>query len=334
MGSNVKFQQGVLVSLIIPAHNAQDFVCRALSSAQSQDFDEFEIIVINDGSTDLTGELIRSMSATDNRVVVVDTPNRGVSSARNIGLRYAHGQIIMFLDADDEIEPDYIPSAVQALKVTGADICILPAENCNGDLTLYEANKPLPAERILRDALMGRIALPVWRLALASQLLDRYGISFSEDVPMGEDQEFSLKSLSVAHSVVVTNHSYYHYNINNKMSATKQFDKNQFSYVVAMRRAAEFAKNRLDTNRYSALEPYFDKKIIEALLYACEQCLSSSSVGTVAQWMKPYRSYIGSVHACRSLLTNKETVFASLLFICEYLAALFIHLLTLRGHDS
>lgn len=90
-----------LISIIVPAHNVERYIGECLESLYRQSYKNLEIIVVNDGSTDSTGEMIRQCQKKDNRVVVIDQENRGISSARNTGIAHAKGEYIAFVDADD-----------------------------------------------------------------------------------------------------------------------------------------------------------------------------------------------------------------------------------------
>jgi glycosyltransferase involved in cell wall biosynthesis len=104
-----------LVSIIVPAYNAERFIARTLRSALRQTYVTFEMIVIDDGSTDSTGAVARAFAQSDERVRVISVPNGGVAKARNIGISEAAGELIAFLDADDLWHPTKIAHQVAAL---------------------------------------------------------------------------------------------------------------------------------------------------------------------------------------------------------------------------
>jgi glycosyltransferase involved in cell wall biosynthesis len=108
-----------LVSIVVPCYNAERFVAKTLESAFLQTYAHTEIIVIDDGSTDGTANLIRSYGQ---RIKAEFGPNRGVSAARNRGTALARGEFIQYLDADDLLSPDAIERRVAVLQATGADV--------------------------------------------------------------------------------------------------------------------------------------------------------------------------------------------------------------------
>lgn len=115
-----------LVSIIVPVYNAQKGLSRCLESICSQTYQELEIIVLNDGSTDDSLAICEQFRAKDPRIVVVDKENEGVSCTRNAGLVLAHGDYIQFADSDDALDPDYTQNLVQAALQHSADLVIAP----------------------------------------------------------------------------------------------------------------------------------------------------------------------------------------------------------------
>ena len=115
-----------LVSIIVPVYNAQKGLSRCLESICSQTYQELEIIVLNDGSTDDSLAICEQFRAKDPRLVVVDKENEGVSRTRNAGLALAQGDYIQFADSDDVLDPDYTQKLVQAALQHSADLVIAP----------------------------------------------------------------------------------------------------------------------------------------------------------------------------------------------------------------
>lgn len=109
------------VSVIIPAYNAADFITAALDSIFSQTFNDYEVIVINDGSPDTT-QLEQALAPYLARIIYLKQENRGAAAARNAGLRIARGRFVAFLDADDFWLPDYLSEQIRFLETSGADM--------------------------------------------------------------------------------------------------------------------------------------------------------------------------------------------------------------------
>ncbi len=96
------------ISVIVPVYNAEKTLRRCVDSILAQTFEDFELILINDGSKDQSGDICDEYAAKDSRVKTIHKTNGGVSSARNAGLRIAQGEYIAFIDSDDYIDNDYL----------------------------------------------------------------------------------------------------------------------------------------------------------------------------------------------------------------------------------
>ena len=109
------------ISVIVPVHDVAGYVANCLASVLGQGFTDFELIVVDDGSTDGSGDLARAAVAGDPRARVVHRPNGGLSAARNTGLDLARGDLICFVDSDDLLAADYLGKLESALRDSGAD---------------------------------------------------------------------------------------------------------------------------------------------------------------------------------------------------------------------
>ena len=114
----------MLVSVIIPAYNAQRFVRTTLLSARAQIYTDLEIIIVNDGSTDETADIVESMAKTDKRIRVVYQTNSGLAAARNRGIAEARGDYIAPLDADDLWHPQNIARQIEAIMGGGPRVAV------------------------------------------------------------------------------------------------------------------------------------------------------------------------------------------------------------------
>ena len=98
-------QSQPLVSIIVPVYNAADHIARCIESIRRQTYRNLEIILLNDGSKDVSYAVCQSYAGIDHRIVVIDKNNSGVSATRNLGMQEAHGKYFQFVDADDFIQP-------------------------------------------------------------------------------------------------------------------------------------------------------------------------------------------------------------------------------------
>ena len=116
--------EGPLVSIIVPIYNAKDHIARCVESIRKQTYQNLEIILLNDGSHDVSLEVCEMFARVDDRIVVIDKANSGVAATRNLGLRQAKGKYLQFVDADDTIQPYATELMVQRAEESNADLVI------------------------------------------------------------------------------------------------------------------------------------------------------------------------------------------------------------------
>jgi glycosyltransferase involved in cell wall biosynthesis len=113
-----------LVSIVVPVYNIETYVSECLESALCQDYPSLEVIVVNDGSTDGSCEIVRRFADLHQNLVYIETSNQGLSTARNLGLEAARGQYVLFLDGDDHLELRAVARCVEAMVSNRVDIVL------------------------------------------------------------------------------------------------------------------------------------------------------------------------------------------------------------------
>ena len=184
------------VSVVIPCYNAARFLGETIDSVLAQTFDAFELIVIDDGSTDDTREIVgRYRRALGPRLTYESGPNRGVSAARNRGTALARGRYLQYLDADDLLRPDALRAKFEALERTGADVAYAdwqelvesPAATFAAGATharTYEAAHPVAEIAILME-----FWAPPAALMYRREIVDRVG-GWNTSLPLVQDGRF------------------------------------------------------------------------------------------------------------------------------------------------
>lgn len=111
------------VSVVAPVYNTAIFLRQCVTSVLAQTFSDYELILVDDGSTDESGSICDELATTDPRIRVIHRRNGGLSAARNTGIEASRGDFITFLDSDDALHPDYLSTLFNMRRTTGADIC-------------------------------------------------------------------------------------------------------------------------------------------------------------------------------------------------------------------
>lgn len=127
-----------IVSVILPCYNAEKYLCQCLDSILAQTLGALEVICVDDGSTDGTGEILRRYASSDGRIRIVNQRNAGAGAARNVGAQLARGEYLSFLDADDFFEPDMLEKAVACAEETKADYVVFQSDRYNQDRDTFE----------------------------------------------------------------------------------------------------------------------------------------------------------------------------------------------------
>lgn len=204
-----------LVSVIIPAYNAQSFIGECVSSITSQAFSDWELIIINDGSKDETGSLCDEMSEKEKRIKVIHTSNHGVSHARNVGIQNAEGTYVAFVDADDYVGDNFFSPLIGAKE----DLIVLQSKvfgkngviKSNDGIPVSGYENPEEKKIWLETYLHNQIMRVPWGKFFKRECIDR--IRFNEGQPIGEDTLFVLDFIFHCKSLKVVCDVYYFWRV-------------------------------------------------------------------------------------------------------------------------
>lgn len=191
-----------LISIIIPVYNAEKYINRCIKSIVNQSYQKLEIIVVNDGSTDNSLSICETLATQDNRIKVISQDNGGVSKARNMGLRLAKGEYVMFLDSDDYMLPDMCKTMLDVLHTKQADCVICGIKEPEDALWCPQRNIDYSTlEDFKRDfiyQLNTELLSPCWNKIFKRQLITNL---FNVDISFGEDLIFDLEYLNNCHKL-------------------------------------------------------------------------------------------------------------------------------------
>lgn len=222
------------ISIIIPVYNAEEYVAECLNSIKNQSFQDYEVVVVNDGSKDGSLEICKAFAEKDERITVFSTENRGVSHARNYGLKHAKAPWVMFLDSDDYLVDDCLEEFVKLaeddvdclygdyIRDTGTSYKIKAAEVKAEDvltMTLDAINyKLFPDFYELKDATLFSTCGKLY----SREIIEKYQLSFDKVLKLSEDMFFNVNYLQKIRKVRVTNIPIFVYR-ENEASATNNF---------------------------------------------------------------------------------------------------------------
>ncbi|MBM6998823.1 glycosyltransferase family 2 protein [bacterium] len=199
----------MLFSIVLPAYNCEAYLGEAVESVLSQSFNDWELILVDDGSADSTPEICDSFTS-DERVRVIHKPNGGASSARNAGMRVACGSYIAFLDADDKFGNGYLERLAASAREHPADFLLgsvrtdFGAETSPLNVTLFDASQANSYDipRLLRYFFGPADDAPfaAWHNLYSRDFLRRNRLEFDESLIWSEDRDFVLRVLAASPS--------------------------------------------------------------------------------------------------------------------------------------
>lgn len=200
-----------LVSIIIPFYNVEDYLYACLNSISTQTYEHLEIVLVNDGSGDGSRSIAEKFVLKDQRFILIDQPNRGVSAARNAGLSQMSGQYVVFVDSDDWMASSFVETLLRNIKTEDSDFACCRLEYVNkekGRRYIYgkEFRKPSVEGRdILRDSLLvENIPTPVWGKIYKASFLRKFQLRFEEGI-VNEDTLFTSLASIYARKVSFVN---------------------------------------------------------------------------------------------------------------------------------
>lgn len=288
-----------LVSVIIPVYNRENTIRRCMDSILQQNYQNMEILLVDDGSSDETGTICDKYAAQDGRVSVFHNVNHGVSYSRNFALGRSNGKYVTFVDSDDYISQQYIRHLVEKAENGGFDLVVSPMKwKWKGKEDDFDMTNTMASGRISDDyytlqKFMGGVVAKLF----SAHVLDTYHIRFHEDMAYSEDRVFNIEYDShITNYGMVTDCSY--------ICDYSQDDS--FSHLSHTRPEgayrSEIKKIRIEK---SFLEKYH---ICHADLLMSDAIVGTMNTFVVLHGEEPdYGSFCRRVHEIRSILGAMKT---------------------------
>ena len=208
------------ISVIVPVYNVEKYIKKCIESILNQTFNNFELILVNDGSTDKSGEICDLYLKRDTRIKVIHKNNSGVSDTRNVGIKNSLGKYIQFIDPDDWIEKDLLMMVYKTIEKEKSDVvfCGIKRERfLNGDITENIAseelvrninkNKSYDAIRLRNEDLFGF----TWCKLFKSSIIKENNILFDKRLSLAEDEKFTCDYYRYVNKISIIRKAYYHY---------------------------------------------------------------------------------------------------------------------------
>lgn len=222
----------MMLSLIIPIYNASSYLASCLDSLLSQSYQDFELILVDDGSMDDSPSICDEYAAKDERIKVLHEAHHGVAHSRQVGLEVTRGEYILYVDADDTVEPGMIVDMYQEAVTKKADLVICDYRELTHEGEVYRKQEPtsLDGVAVLEDILDGKLYGALWNKMMCREWLLRTKAAFPQQLTMREDLVFLSQCLPYASKIAYIPKAYYGYERRNASALTSHYVNESLAY--------------------------------------------------------------------------------------------------------
>lgn len=236
-----------LISIIVPVYKAEEYIARCIESIQYQTYENLEIILVDDGSPDKSGQICDEYAKDDERIVVIHQENKGISGARNSGLDIAKGEYIGLVDSDDFIHPDMYAKLMKNLLKNDAQIAMCRYQNTY-DSEMDEHIAEGTANVITREEAFDELfryhsiaMIVVWNKLYKRELFDH--IRYPQD-KIYEDERTTYQLIYAAEKMVCINSPYYYYFQSDDSFIRSGFHRERVQFAEAMEDRLKFLQEK------------------------------------------------------------------------------------------
>ena len=218
-----------LISILIPFYNDEKYINECMDSVLDQDYQNIEVIAIDDGSSDNTLDILKSYAKKDKRVKCITQANAGVSATRNKALSIAKGKYVCLIDQDDTVDSDYISYFYNLITTNNAEIALTPQPfkfNSDTVKNISEVNDNITVitgKEAAKQMLYYNFVIAPWNKMISMDLIKKNNIEFNAKLYGGEGFKFSIDCFKVANKVALGNRKVYNYRCDNANSGMTKF---------------------------------------------------------------------------------------------------------------
>ena len=233
------------ISVIVPVYNAGEYIDKCIDSISQQSYSNWELILVDDGSSDQSGYICDKWADSDIRIKVFHQANKGVSSARNLGILQATGEIITFVDADDWLDNNTLAEVL--VFIDSFDFVRTSMNYCFKEFVLpYHVDETESWNDLMSQILSRKTILGVCSAFFKTNIIKQHQIAFNEEIHNGEDWLFTCQYLKAVKKVKTVDKAFYQYNKQNEDSCTNNmsFEKSKESYKVAYSMRSLFQEDK------------------------------------------------------------------------------------------
>ena len=238
------------VSIILPIYNSEKYLRECLESIMQQTFSNFEVLMINDGSTDASESICKEFVEKDKRFFLYSQKNSGVSVSRNTGLNNATGRYILFVDSDDICEKDMLEIMLENFQEEGLVVFSYNVINKKGKTKIIESNSITTKDDLIFSMCSNNnIGGFLWNKLFDYEIIKKFNIKFDNNIYFYEDFLFIMNYLRYIQKIVYVNKSLYNYRLRKNSLSSKNFNINQLSIFEAYSKILYLINNEQSKDR-------------------------------------------------------------------------------------
>ena len=229
----------ISISVLMPVYNSEKFLLETVQAVINQSYTDWELILVDDGSTDNSKEICTKLMNDDKRIKYILQENLGVSHTRNVALENAQGKYIVFVDSDDLIHEDYLKILINSIEKNNSDIsvCNFIERKISNTGNIEDINREFYPKEVMEMSEMkgyimefGNSGLlnPLWNKIYKREIIENNNITFDEKVKTGEDFIFNLQYFRKTKKISFIKEMLYYYIRRNNNSITYQYIENMY----------------------------------------------------------------------------------------------------------
>lgn len=316
-----------MISIIVPVYNASDYIIDCLNSVFLQTYSTFEVLAINDGSTDNSLEILNKIAIQDSRLRVIDQENKGVSSTRNTGLKYAKGEYILFLDSDDTIDASLLQDNLNLLIKYQVDLVIFGfnrvfLKNTKISTKTINSSQVIQSKQlntVLEELVRKELIFPPFNKLFKKEIIDYHNLQFDCHMRYGEDFVFVTQYLDKCSNIYLNSKAYYNYLFDRPTSAMNRYDENKLNDQLYVHDYLEYFLKKYEVDTDSILNERLINICYDGILNILKDETQKKNIGISSDYKQ-------ILVLLKTKCTTKDSTLKMKLkfFLCQHLKILML----------
>ena len=306
-GEKMQSEYNPLISIIVPVYNAEAYIERCVKSIQNQTYTHFELILINDGSTDNSLEICRMLARQDKRVVILDRPNGGAGAARNTGLDHIRGQYVVFADSDDYVSKNYLENLYLATKSGHYDIVQCNLKSTNKQLNTIETI-PFELSDVTEITKVQALNERRYKVSVCGKIYSAHifdDFRFKEGIIYEDDASYYI-FIDRADKIAVLNETLYYYYMSENSVMRNNKKNKSIAFIEIYEERIKYFKER---NNQKLLDGTYDRFCLVLMLTISSSMKNGNNLSDIGELKHLFLQNYPKVMKSRSIRIRDKVMF-------------------------